>query len=307
MHHGVELARIQRTYPDDVVYAPGFNTKQDLSRGDPYAVGECTDAWGCVITNVQPGVIGQVKHPIVTGEEWEDADNAHIPVEWLSIDKDKVNRFCKETDRFVIAQVFPRPFEQLQFVRGSENLYMDLILRPKGLYAFIGKMHAFYCELLETWARTDVDGIFFMDDWGAQRSLLINPKTWAEVFKPLYQDYIGIAHRHGKRAFMHSDGFILDIYPHLIDIGLDAINSQVFCMTPEALAAFKGKITFWGEMDRQHLLPHGTPTDISTAVKRVKECLWQDGGCIAQCEFGAGAKPENVLEVFRSWDRETMR
>ncbi len=29
------------------------------------------------------------------------------------------------------------------------------------------------------------------------------------------------------------------------------------------------------------------------------------GGVIAQCEFGPGAKPENVYEVFAAWDRLT--
>jgi hypothetical protein len=65
---------------------------------------------------------------------------------------------------------------------------------------------------------------------------------------------------------------------------------------------FAGKITFWGEMDRQWLLPSGTLDEIVKAVKRVKEALYKDGGVIAQCEFGAGAKPENVYQMFQTWD-----
>ena len=57
---------------------------------------------------------------------------------------------------------------------------------------------------------------------------------------------------------MHSDGNILKIYPQLIELGLDAINSQIFCMGVENLEPFAGKITFWGEMDRQHLLVNGS-------------------------------------------------
>ena len=29
---------------------------------------------------------------------------------------------------------------------------------------------------------------------------------------------------------MHSDGYTLDIIPRLIDMGLDAINAQIFCI-----------------------------------------------------------------------------
>lgn len=101
--------------------------------------------------------------------------------------------------------------------------------------------------------------------------------------------------------FMHSDGHILSILPKLADMGLDAINSQIFCMGLEALKPLKGRITFWGEIDRQHMLPDGSPEDIDGAVDAVYAALWQDGGCIAQCEFGIGARPDNVRRVFERW------
>ena len=118
---------------------------------------------------------------------------------------------------------------------------------------------------------------------------------------PMYRDYINIAHKYGKKIFMHSDGHILSIIPKLIDLGLDAINSQIFCMGVENLAQFKGKITFWGEIDRQHLIPHGSQEDIDRAVESVYNTLWQDGGCIAQCEFGPGANPDNVYRIYQHW------
>lgn len=146
-----------------------------------------------------------------------------------------------------------------------------------------------------------VDGLFLMDDWGTQRSLIINPKIWAEIFKPLYRDYIGIAKKYNKKTFMHSDGYILEIIPELIELGLDAVNAQIFCMGIDRLSEFKGKITFWGEIDRQHILPNGSEEDVSEAVRNVREKLWHNGGLIGQCEFGPGAKPENVYKVFESW------
>ena len=64
---------------------------------------------------------------------------------------------------------------------------------------------------------------------------------------------------------------------------------------------FEGKITFWGEIDRQNLLPYATTEQIADAVRLVYDTLWADGGCIAQCEFGAGANPANVYQVFQTW------
>ena len=166
---------------------------------------------------------------------------------------------------------------------------------------FIRRLHDFNCRLMERWAQTDVDALFMMDDWGSQKSLLINPETWVRLFKPLYADYCAIARRHGKKIFMHSDGHTLAILPHLVEIGVDAANLQIFCIGLENLRAFKGKIAFWGEIDRQWLLPHATVPEIKEAVRAVRGTLWNQGGCIAQCEFGPGAKPENVRAVFEAW------
>ncbi len=309
MHYPAELAAILQAYPSDFIGAPVRLERPPKTKGDAYAVGEYTDEWGCVFQNLHAGVIGEVKAPIICpdDEDWDDLSRVHIPTEWLGFDAAEVNRFCAAQTRFVMAGCNPRPFERLQFLRGTEALYMDLVTRPPGMLRFMEKLHAFYCELLEAWAKTDVDGISFMDDWGSQSTLLIHPATWEELFKPMYRDYIDIAHRHGKKAFMHSDGHTLGIYPHLVQLGLDAFNSQIFCMGVDKLAPFKGKITFWGEIDRQHLLPQGTPADIDTAVQAVRDALWENGGCIAQCEFGPGARPENVRQVFGSWNRVTAQ
>jgi hypothetical protein len=124
---------------------------------------------------------------------------------------------------------------------------------------------------------------------------------WDRYFRPMYQDYIDIAHGAGKKVFMHSDGYTLEIIPRLIDMGLDAFNTQIFCMDMAQLAQYRGRITFWGEVDRQHILTTWEPGQVRDAVSRVFDALWAGGGCIAQCEFGAGAKPENVRAVYEGW------
>ena len=91
---------------------------------------------------------------------------------------------------------------------------------------FMEKMHDFYCRLLTRWAQTEVNCLNFMDDWGSQQSPLISPAIWEQLFMPMYRDYIDIAHKHGKKIFMHSDGNILSILPKLIDLGLDAVNTR---------------------------------------------------------------------------------
>lgn len=276
--------------------------KKTSTYGNPYEIGEYIDEWDCVFTNIQRGIIGEVKKPLILDDNWNDSNKVHIPEELLSFDIGAVNNSYKKSKKFMFAGCCPRPFEQLQFIRGTANLYMDLISPPKKMLEFIEKMHDFYCRLLKKWAKTDVDALNIMDDWGSQNNLLISPDLWNTFFKPLYRDYIDIAHSQNKKIFMHSDGNILKIIPSLIDLGLDALNSQIFCMGVENIAQFKGKITFWGEIDRQHIIPNGTKEQIINAVENTYKMLWADGGCIAQCEFGIGANPENIYEIYKAWD-----
>jgi len=296
----MDCQRIRTEYPDDIV-GPKFEFRhKPKTVGDPYSVGTYIDEWGCIFENIQKGVIGEVKQNLLNDIcEWE---KVRLPEELLSFDIEQINAWCAQTEKFVLAGCCPRPFERLQFICGSTNVYMNLVSWPSEFSKLLKRIHRFYVEKVTRWCQTNVDAIFFMDDWGSQSSLLISPVMWRKIFKPLYKDYIDIAHKYGKKAFMHSDGYIVDIFPDLIELQLDAINSQIFCMGVEKLAAFRGKITFWGEIDRQHLLVDGNKADIRCAVEKVRDLLYVNGGVIAQSEFGPGAKPENIRTVFESWN-----
>jgi len=300
-NHPDEVKYIGEKYPDDITWCPACLAEKPGTQGDQFERGTYIDEWGCVFENRHRGIIGEVKEPLV--KDWPDLEKVRTPVECLSVDRDQVNAFCSRTDRFVLAGCCPRPFERIQFLRGTENVLMDTALRPGEFDELLDTVRGFYIDELEVWAKTDVDGLMFMDDWGSQLALLISPDSWREMFKPIYRDFIDIAHSHGKKAFMHSDGNIVDILDDLIELGLDAINSQVFCMGIEELGRrFAGRITFWGEVDRQHLLPNGTEEDIRDAVRSMTDNLYSAGGLIAQLEFGPGAKPENIIAAFDEWD-----
>ena len=121
----------------------------------------------------------------------------------------------------------------------------------------------FYNTYLDEWLKLEVDGIIFGDDWGSQRSLLISPETWRKQYKPLYKRFFDKVHTAGKFVFMHSDGYILELYDDLIEIGVDAINSQVWCMgLDKDRRKCNGRITNWGEICRQHILPEGSVEDV---------------------------------------------
>lgn len=296
------LARLHQEFPDDLVNAPEIYTQTPKRTGEKYKLGLYVDEWGCTFTNSQKGAIGIVQKPRIA--EWGELEDYKAPEETLSVDRKAVNEFCRGCEQFVLSATMQRPFERFQFIRTMEQALVDLVEQTSELKELLKLIHAHYCKEVEVWSKTEVDAIGIMDDWGSQNALLTSPEIFRKFFKPMYKDYVDIAKSCGKYVFMHSDGYITEIMEDLIDIGIDALNSQIFCMDIKELGnKFRGKITFWGEIDRQNLLPHGRVEDIEKAVALVYEELYEKGGVIAQCEFGLEARPENVIAVFKSWNR----
>lgn len=298
-----EYDQVMAKYPGDIggpTYSYGLGKR---CKGNPCEVGENIDAWGSVWNVGEPGVIGEVKdYPL---RDWSALDSYQLPWELLSeADLSLVNKSCAQSDQFMLANTETRPFERMQFIRGTENLLMDLAYGEKEVYQLRDMLHEFFTREMKMWADTDVDGVSFMDDWGTQKTLLISPSLWREFFKPLYKDYCDILHSKGKFVFFHSDGNIESIYPDLIEVGIDAVNSQLFCMDIEKLGEQYGdKITFWGEIDRQYVLPFGTTEDVRSAVRRVANAMKKRTGIIAQCEWGVRDPKENIEAVFDEWNK----
>ena len=295
--------RVAKKYPMDISrpqLSPGWgeDVVQACSK-----VGSYQDEWGSVWHVGEPGVIGEVKEPAL----YDLSKLINYKMPWHLIDNRKdpsyINYSCEKSDLFMLSDVAARPFERLQFLHGTENTYIDLICGTPKLYELIKMIHEYYLKDIESWCKTAVDGILFMDDWGSNNSLLISPELWKEVFKPLYKDYCDIIHSYGKFAFFHTDGYTEDIFGDLIEVGIDAINAQLFRMNIEELAKkYKGKVTFWGEIDRQHILPFGTVKEVKEAVTRIRQALDDGtGGVIAQCEWGKNNPTANIEEVFNTW------
>lgn len=293
-------------YPSDFEWAPSRYGTSRYASGEKNVVGTHVDEFGSVRQVAQAGVSGEVKVPVI--RDWADLDSYRFPWEMIDdADFSAIDGFCGATDRFVLAGTHTRPFERLQFLRGTEDLLADLALGEPGVLRMLAMLHEFSLREFRALAATRTDGILFMDDWGSQTSLLVSPDLWRRIFKPLYAEYARIAHEAGKFVFMHSDGYIEAIYPDLVGIGVDAINSQLFCMDLEGLAErFGDRICFWGEIDRQHVLPHGSEDEVRAAVDRVAAAtIGRRGrtGVIAQCEWGNDDPFANIAAVFDQWNR----
>lgn len=302
-----EIQELNRRFPSDIGGPPNVFKPSPREKGDWFRCGTYVDPWGCVFENIQEGVHGEVHDPVLKDiSEWKSV--VKPPLETLDFDwnqaRDTVNRACAECDVFLMAGC-PRPWERYQFLRGSQNAMMDVMDPDRHVRGIIQLIHDFHMKEMEFWTSTLIDAILFMDDWGSQRQLLIPPPVWRDLFKPLYKEYGDLARSRGKFTFMHSDGYISEIYEDLVEIGVSAVNSQLFCMDMADLARrVKGKITFWGEIDRQHILPSPDPEAGRQAVREVARHLYDpSGGVIAQFEFGPGGNPAVASAIFEEWDK----
>lgn len=297
-----ELAEMSFRYPSDIVRPDFQYPRHRHGRGNPRDAKTHTDAWGCTWDVSRRAGPPQLKTSPL-------ADSSRIaeyrpPLHLLDGSKpDGVDRFCAAASQFVLARTETRPFERLKWLRGSEAATVDLTTGTKAARDLLAMLHDFSCREMEFWAATGVDGVVFRDDWGSDRGLVLPRALWRDLFKPLYRDYCRILHANDKFAFFQSGGDITEIFGELVELGVDAIHSQLFAMDFEDLARrFRGKVTFWGEIDRVRVLQFGTPDDVRAAVDRVRKALdFGRGGVIAQCEWDHATPFENVAEVFKHW------
>ena len=301
-----DLAAFQRDFPDDFTGPGGGLAPGDRAAGIPARRGTYVDDWGAVWECKEDGVVGEVKQPPLA--DWSALAAYRAPWEALErTDWDALRRAQEQNlagpRKFMISGTSLRPFERMQFLRGSENLFYDLAYGTAEMRRLRDLVHEFNLAELARWLTVDCDAISFMDDWGSQMNLLISPAMWRDLFKPLYREYCRLIHGAGRKVFFHSDGHIAAIYEDLIEIGVDAVNSQLFCMDIEDLGRrFRGRITFWGEIDRQWVLPFGTVEGVYRAVGRVRRALDDGrGGVIAQCEWGVHTPPANIRAVYEAW------
>ena len=272
------------------------------------AKGQRVDPWGCMWESLEDGVCGEVKgHPLA---DWGNLARFSPPWHILKeVKLNEVDRFCEGTDKFVINQwepAMPNLFERMQHLRGTEDLFLDFAYGDKRVLQLRDRLQEYYLRQMEMWCNTAVDAVQFADDWGSQTSLLISPATWREYFKPMYRQYCELAHSKGKYILMHSDGYVAEIIPDLIEIGVDALNLQIFCMDIERLAElYHHKVAFWGEIDRQYIQVFGSVQDMRNAVRRLAKAFFQYGrtGFVAQCYYTMNVPEANMRAEWDEWQK----
>jgi len=224
---------------------------------------------------------------------------------------DGARRLRESTDRAIIGLFGGNLLEMGQFLYRNDNFFLLLAGDPDRAHAFLDRIMEIHLRNLESFLKAVgpfIDVILFGDDLGMQTGPQISPAMYREFFKP----------RHGKmwkrakeladvKVMLHCCGGVRELFPDLIDAGLDAINPvQISCRGMEAskLKSDFGKdITLWGGgCDTQTVLSLGTPEEVRRHVREQVEALRPGGGFVFQQVHNilAHVPPENIAAMFEA-------
>jgi uroporphyrinogen decarboxylase len=206
---------------------------------------------------------------------------------------------------FVVGDMELTMFDMMQQLVGMEKLLIDMATGAPYVEPLIDKCKDFALAVGRKLVSMGVHGIWAGDDFGAQSSMLISPRMWRRYFKERYrQVYAELkAVNPGVIVCQHCDGAVAPILGDWIEVGLEVFNPvqpNVPGHDPEELKSqFGDRMSFWGAIDQQRLLPFGTPEEIEADVKAKIEVLGRGGGYMAAPAhiIQADAPLENV-EAF---------
>ena len=254
------------------------------------------DAWGCLWHYPGMGLDGQViEHPLDSWEKLMTWQPPTAPVE--AIKKSVGPRQAGLEHGFL--------FLRLTYLRGFENFMVDVAEENQNLYELRDVVTDYWYQV--TKARLDCGATHVSggDDLGLQDRLPISPDAWRKLIKPAYEQIFGLARERGATVRLHTDGYIVEIIPDLIEIGVTDLNPQDLVNgldTLERLA--KGKVHITLDIDRQKITAFGTPGEIDRHIRNCIQTLGSpEGGLSLIWGVYPGTPIENIEATVRGMEK----
>jgi uroporphyrinogen decarboxylase len=229
---------------------------------------------------------------------------------------EEVRAIYEETGYALMADSGFKSFWETGFyLRGYQQLLCDLVRNPGFAIALFSKL--LKINLTATGNFLDKVGRYVQvvrtgDDLASQKDIIMSPGMFRRILKPFYKKYNDlIKSKTNAKIFFHSCGNIVKLVDELVETGIDIINPvQVSAMgdTSALKARFGDKVSFWGGIDTQHVLPRGSTDDVRGEVRQRIHDLGPGGGFVlaAVHNIQADVPPENILamaEAAREYGR----
>ncbi len=143
-------------------------------------------------------------------------------------------------------------------------------------------------------------------DIAAKGRLLHSPDWLRKEFFPRLERLNYAWHEHGVKCLFHSDGYIMDVIPDLIETGIDGLNplETVAGMDfREVKRLYGDKLFIAGGIDVSQLLSNGTPEEVKEVCREAIKIGYPGYFIGSTTELDNGAKLENVLAMLEvAWE-----
>ena len=206
-------------------------------------------------------------------------------------------------DCFTAASLGFSLFERAWTLTGMENLLVYMLTEPDFVDALLDRILAFHLKVLDIFLAYDFDCVYFGDDWGQQRGLIMGPALWRRFIKPRLAEMYGAVKKAGRFIAQHSCGDIREVLPDVIDIGLDIYQTfqpEIYDLQ-ETKARYGDRLSFWGGISTQRLLPFASPEGVIQKAVETIQIVGRGGGYIAGPTHAipGDVPPENIDALIR--------
>jgi uroporphyrinogen decarboxylase-like protein len=194
---------------------------------------------------------------------------------------------------------------RLWYLRGFENLMMDVALDEPRLRDLCEMLTTRNLAIVDQFVKAGVDAVYFGEDIGTQTASIISPEDFKKWVVPYCKRTMAPVKEAGIIVDTHSDGYIMELVDLLLEMGADVLNPQDLCNGLDNIEKYiKGRCCIKLDVDRQSIVPFGTPQEIHELIEEeVKRLGTPQGGLSMVVGILPPTPPENCEALFSAFEK----
>jgi uroporphyrinogen decarboxylase len=312
-HHGLKnMEQLLRVVGDDFRYVNPIYIGPELQK---FEDGSIEGYWGerYKYAEFEGGKYLEASYlPFAGINTLDQLDKSHFPVaDWF--DYSTIKMQCERIREAGYAVCFGTAgdmdfINSIARARGTEQVLIDLITDDPVYLEIMEARFKFYYDMHERVLQEAggwIDFTHIGEDFGTQKSQVIDFEIFEKHFAPKLKKYFNMVHSYGAKTMMHMCGCVRAFLPRLIELGLDVYDVVQPTIPEMDIAVLKNdfghNLTFCGSICVQSTLAFGSVDDVVNEVERRKR-LFPEGGLFLGPSHAiqVGTPVENIIALYKT-------